>query len=75
VRFARTNPSGCSAVVAHLPWEPFVPERCRIGALKRDLSERRRVDYCAFRDCIFQIDQRDNSIGSRVNLVMRLSAT
>ena len=41
--------SGCSAVVAHLLWEPFVPERCRLGALKRESGERKRVDYCAFR--------------------------
>ena len=45
VPFARTNPSGCSAVVAHLLWEPFVLERCRLGPLKRDLSERKFVGY------------------------------
>ena len=49
VRFARTNQSGCSAVVAHLLWEPFVPERCRPGAFEHELGERKRVDYCAFR--------------------------
>jgi hypothetical protein len=40
VRFTRTNPSGCSAVVAHLLWEPFPRERCRLRAPKRGFSER-----------------------------------
>ena len=49
VRFARTNPSGCSAVEAHLLWEPFVPERCRLCASQHEIGERKTLDYCAFR--------------------------
>ena len=49
MRFGRTNLSGCSAVVAHLLWEPFVPERCTLGAFKREIAERKTVDYCGFR--------------------------
>ena len=41
--------SGCSAVVAHLLWEPFAPERCRLSILKRGVDERKAVDYCAVR--------------------------
>jgi hypothetical protein len=47
VRFSRTNPSGCSAVVAHLLWEPFVPERCRPCAFEHGSCEREPVEYCA----------------------------
>jgi hypothetical protein len=50
IRFASTNPSGCSAVVAHVLWEPLGPVRRRVGVPERGGPSGEGTDYCAVRE-------------------------
>jgi hypothetical protein len=50
VRLVSTNPSGCSAVAAHVLWEPQGPMRRRVGSPEHDRPSGEGTDYCAVRE-------------------------
>ena len=49
MRFASTNSLGCSAVVAHVLWEPLEPMRPRVGSPEHERLSGEGTDYCAVR--------------------------
>jgi hypothetical protein len=50
MRFVSTNPSGCSAVVAHVLWEPLGPMRPRVDDPEHERPSGVGTDYCAVRE-------------------------
>ena len=54
MRFVSTNRPGCSAVAAHVLWEPQGPMRGRVGGPEHETPSAVGTDYCAVREHDFE---------------------